>query len=195
MDVQLFFKIKKCYVKVLPSPVRWPYHKFLNFHNISLPNFDTAFTWSFIEICSFVKITVMVKSVCSKINPFSFCRANDYILRSVQELNFLAFFFSILLFCKLQSIKHSLIWSLEDTKYLRSSQSGLEPTRCNQGPKKSGSILLQTDLRHFFNLFWFLNENPFTRADRSNQANSISHDKKIMIRRLRIHENMWWARY
>ena len=43
----------------------------------------------------------------------------------------------------------------------------------------------------FFNLFWFLNENPFT-TDQSKRQISW---KKFRFRRFRIREIMWWTRY
>ena len=43
----------------------------------------------------------------------------------------------------------------------------------------------------FYNLFWFLNENPF-RSDQSKRQISW---KKFKFRRFRIRENMWWTRY
>ena len=43
----------------------------------------------------------------------------------------------------------------------------------------------------FFNLFWFLYENPFT-TDQSKRQISW---KNFRFRRFRIRENMWWTRY
>ena len=43
----------------------------------------------------------------------------------------------------------------------------------------------------FYNLFWFLDENPFIR-DQNKTTNLM---EKFRFRRLRIRENMWWTRY
>ena len=48
-----------------------------------------------------------------------------------------------------------------------------------------------TVIMAFYNLFWFLNENPL-RTDQSKRQNSR---KQFRFRRFRIRENMWWTHY
>ena len=59
--------------------------------------------------------------------------------------------------------------------------------------KRFISMIKKTVILEFYNLFWFLNENPF-RTNQNKQQISILK-KKIRFLRFKIRENMWWTRY
>ena len=52
---------------------------------------------------------------------------------------------------------------------------------------------IKTVILAFYNLFWFLNENPF-RTDQ-NKRQHFMESQYSGFHRFRIRENMWWARY